>query len=384
MTRYILNATSHRIMAICQVLSQPPYVDPNIHCTVTEIPGVSLEHKTWGSLAMLDVSDLPASQSFLTTRFPEYPKIAETQRYRTVLLVELTPVQPDIRRLANAVFQEEQLLARLANELFQIRSEQRASAMNWFLNGLRIWGIDMLDQPQRTLTQGGLWTQWSKRMGLILIPKAAFDFIIQGSPAKFAVMARESRLKEMEMTCTVLNPGTRRKLLEFPPDINPVAVQFWDKDTPLNIVAHKLLNGNTLLKVSLSDNEKGWGLWNAFRDEMERFGWFSIPTIRNKSLPVDMKTSESNHPELSLSNTDSEPLTPIEEPKKESHQVWLMIPDKGRDRECIRLWHRGLTCKDIGIRLQKTDKTILNRLNQLRKEFGEQTVPYRNANYRSG
>jgi len=62
----------------------------------------------------------------------------------------------------------------------------------------------------------------------------------------------------------------------------------------------------------------------------------------------------------------------------------VMIPDKGWDRECIRLWHRGLTCKDIGIRLQKTDKTILNRLNQLRKEFGEQTVPYRNANYRSG
>lgn len=270
-------------MAICQVLSQPPYVDPNIHFTVTEIPGVSLEHKTWGSLAMLDVSDLPASQSFLTTRFPEYPKIAETQRYRTVLLVELTPVQPDIRRLANAVFQEEQLLARLANELFQIRSEQRASAMNWFLNGLRIWGIDMLDQPQRTLTQGGLWTQWSKRMGLILIPKAAFDFIIQGSPAKFAVMARESRLKEMEMTCTVLNPGTRRKLLEFPPDINPVAVQFWDKDTPLNIVAHKLLNGNTLLKVSLSDNEKGWGLWNAFRDEMERF-WLVFDTHYKKQI----------------------------------------------------------------------------------------------------
>ena len=384
MTSCILNATSHRIMAICQVLFQPPYVDPDIHCTVMDIPGVSLEHKTWGSLAMLDVSDLPASQSFLTTRFPEYPNIAETQRYRTALLVELTPVQPDIRRLANAVFQEEQLLARLANELFQIRSEQRASAMNWFLNGLRIWGIDMLDQPQRTLPQGGLWTQWSKRMGLILIPKVAFDFIIQGSPAEFAVMARESRLKEMQITCTVLNPGTRRKLLEFPPDINPVAVQFWDKDTPLNIVAHKLLNGNTLLKVSLSDNEKGWGLWNALRDEMERFGWFSIPTIRNKSLPVDMKTSESNHPELSLSITNSEPLTPIEEPKKESPQVWLMIPDKGWDRECIRLWHRGLTCKDIGIRLQKTDKTILNRLNQLRKEFGEQIVPYRNANYRSG
>ena len=384
MTSCILNATSHRIMAICQVLFQPPYVDPDIHCTVMDIPGVSLEHKTWGSLAMLDVSDLPASQSFLTTRFPEYPNIAETQRYRTALLVELTPVQPDIRRLANAVFQEEQLLARLANELFQIRSEQRASAMNWFLNGLRIWGIDTLDQPQRDKAKDSLWGQWSKRMGLLQIPRAAFEFVIQGSPAEFAVMARESILKEMGLVCTVLNPGTQRKILEFPLDINPIAVRFLDRDTSLDLVAHKLLNGNTLLKVSFFDNEKGWWLWDAFRDEMERLGWFSIPTIEKISLPVDFKTPEIKNPELTSSNTDSEPLPTIEEPKKEPSQTWLMIPDRGWDRECIRLWHRGLTCKDIGIRLQKTDKTILNRLNQLRKEFGEQIVPYRNANYRSG
>jgi hypothetical protein len=117
---------------------------------------------------------------------------------------------------------------------------------------------------------------------------------------------------------------------------------------------------------------------------MERFGWFSIPTIENIPLPVDFKTTESKHPELSSLNSDAESLPLNDEPKKESPQIWLMIPDRGWDRECIRLWHRGLTCKDIGIRLQKTDKTILNRLNQLRKEFGEQIVPYRNANYRSG
>jgi hypothetical protein len=68
----------------------------------------------------------------------------------------------------------------------------------------------------------------------------------------------------MGLVCTVLNPGTQRKLLEFLPDINPIAVRFWDKGASLDLVAHKLLNGNTLLKVSLSDNEIGWGLWNAF------------------------------------------------------------------------------------------------------------------------
>jgi len=221
-------------------------------------------------------------------------------------------------------------------------------------------------------------------MGLLQIPRAAFEFVIQGSPAEFAVMARESILKEMGLVCTVLNPSTQRKILEFPLDINPIAVRFLDRDTSLDLVAHKLLNGNTLLKVSLFDIEKGWWLWDAFRDEMERLGWFLIPIVESISLPVDFKPPEIKGSENTSSNTDSEPLPTIEEPKKEPSQTWLMIPDKGWDRECIRLWHRGLTCKDIGIRLQKTDKTILNRLNQLRKEFGEQIVPYRNANYRSG
>ena len=385
MTSCILNATSNRLLAICRLLSQPPFAHPDIHLTVmVEKREISLEHKTWGSLVTFGVSALPASQSFLITHFPEYPNIAETQLFRTALLLKLNPIQPDIRRLASSAFDEEQLLARLANELFQIRSEQRANAMNWFLNGLRIWGIDLLDQPQRDKPKGGLWSQWSKRLGLLQIPRAAFEFVIQGSPAEFAIMARESILKEMGGICTVLNPGTQRKILEFPPNINPIAVRFLDRDTSLDLVAHKLLNGNTLLKVSLFDSEKGWWLWGAFRDEMERLGWFSIPTIESISLPVDFNPPEIKGSELSSSNADSESLLLSDEPKKEPSQTWLMIPDKGWDRECIRLWHRGLTCKDIGIRLQKTDKTILNRLNQLRKEFGEQIVPYRNANYRSG
>ena len=385
MTSCILNTTSNRLLAICRLLSQPPFAHPEIHLSVmVEKWEISLEHKTWGSLMAFGVSALPASQSFLITHFPEYPNTAETQLFRTALLLKLNPIQPDIRRLASSASDEEQLLARLANELFQIRSEQRANAMNWFLNGLRIWGIDTLDQPQRDKPKDSLWGQWSKRMGLLLIPRAAFEFVIQGSPAEFAVMARESILKEMGLICTVLNPGTQRKILEFPLDINPIAVRFLDRDTSLDLVAHKLLNGNTLLKVSLFDSEKGWWLWDAFRDEMERLGWFSITTKESMSLPVDFKPPEIKGSEITSSNTDSEPLPTIEEPKKEPSQTWLMIPDKGWDRECIRLWHRGLTCKDIGIRLQKTDKTILNRLNQLRKEFGEQIVPYRNANYRSG
>src|SRR5450759_4633075 len=89
-TSCILNATSNRLLAICRLLSQPPYAHPDIHCTVMiDKPGVyHLEHKTWGSLATFDVSALPASQSFLITHFPEYPNIAETQLFSTELLLE--------------------------------------------------------------------------------------------------------------------------------------------------------------------------------------------------------------------------------------------------------------------------------------------------------
>jgi hypothetical protein len=384
-TSCFLNTTSNRLLAICQLLSQPPYAHPDVKCTVAaDRLEVYLEHKTWGSLATLEISALPASQTLLIIHFPEYPSVAETNIFRTALLLELSPAHSDIRRLASSVFQEEQLLVRLSNELFQVRSEHRVYAMKWFLENLKIWGIDMLDQLQSVPAQGGVWHEWGKRMGLIQMPIAAFDFIIQGAPAEFAVMARESMLRNAGVSCSILNPGTQRKLLEIPVEINPVAVQYRNKDTSLDLVAHKLLNGNTLLKVIVSDNGLGWGFWNAFRDEMERLGWFSLSTLENVASTINLEPEQENIPEFSSSKSDTKLLLPINEPKKDISQIWLTIPDKGWDRECIRLWHRGLTCKDIGRRLEKTDKTILNRLNQLRKEFGEQTVPYRNANYRSG
>jgi len=370
LTSRILNTSSKRIFEICQLLSRHTYKHHDILCTVdVERSKVCLEHKNWGQLATLEVSALPASQSLLSIHLPEYPDRAEAKEYRTALLLKLDPKHPDDHQLVGTEVEEQRLLVCLANELNQIRSEQRNSAMQWLLDRLRIWGV--ISQDQR-----GYRNQW----GTIQKPKNTFDFMIQGTPAEFAVMAQAS----LGEGCTLLSPGTQRQLLEVPPDINPVAVQYRKDDGFLKLVVHKLPNGNSFIKGSVSGNECGWGMWDSLRDEMERLGWFSIPSVESIVSSKSIEPYQKIIPEIESPKPVHEYLSPKNEPGKELRQVWLTIPDKGWDRECIRLWHRGLTSKDIGRRLEKTDKTILNRLNQLRNQFGEQTVPYRHTTYRSG
>jgi len=147
LTSCILNTPSKHLLAICQLLSRPPYKHHDILCTVdVERSKVSLEQKNWGLLATLEVSALPASQSSLTLHLPEYPDRTEAKEYRTALLLKLEPKHPEDHRLVGTEIEEQRLLVCLANELNQVRSEQRDAAMQWFLHGLRIWGIKMLDQ----------------------------------------------------------------------------------------------------------------------------------------------------------------------------------------------------------------------------------------------
>jgi hypothetical protein len=376
-TSCIINTTSNRLLAICRLLSQPPYALPDIQCTLTAEKGeIFLEHKNWGQLVTLEVLALPASHSLLSIHFPEYPDQEEAKVYRTALLLKLDPRHADDHHLVGTELEEQRLLVCLANELDQIRSEQRDATMQWFLHGLRIWGIEMLDQSYGNTTQSG----YRNQVRQIEHPKNTFDFMIQGTPAEFAVMAQAS----LGVGCTVLSPGTQQELLEVPTDINPVAVQYRKDDAYIHLLVHKLPNRNSLIKGRVSANECGWGQWDTLRDEMERLGWFSVPSIENASPSKLVETQQKYIPEITPPKPVHEHLSPKGEPGRELPHVWLTIPDKGWDRECIRLWHRGLTSKDIGRRLEKTDKTILNRLNQLRNEFGEQTVPYRHATYRSG
>lgn len=50
---------------------------------------------------------------------------------------------------------------------------------------------------------------------------------------------------------------------------------------------------------------------------------------------------------------------------------------RGQNQELLRLWTDGLTAKEIGQRIGKTEKTIHNKITALRMAHGEERVPRR-------
>ncbi len=65
------------------------------------------------------------------------------------------------------------------------------------------------------------------------------------------------------------------------------------------------------------------------------------------------------------------------EPPEGEGQPWQRVPDIGQNREIIRLWQAGYTAAEIGKQVGKDEKTVGNRLSQLRRAYGEEIVPYR-------
>jgi hypothetical protein len=119
-------------------------------------------------------------------------------------------------------------------------------------------------------------------------------------------------------------------LREIPADINPLEVNILYEAIQLSISIHTLPKAQSLLRVNLVGDANCWRLWDVIRDEMARADWFR-----------------------------------------------LLIPDDGNNRLVVQLWDQNQTCKEIGQKVGSSEKTILNRINELRKQFGPQIVPYR-------
>lgn len=199
-----------------------------------------------------------------------------------------------------------------------------------------------------------------------------FDFPIKGTPAQFGVMLRQFALTlrgkahYQRLACQVLLPGSRKDAGSIPSDANPIEVKLTLGTSLLRIHAHVLPSGGTLLRMHLVGERSLWELWDTIRDELEKLGWFTLPEI------PDIPTS-----------VVSQPITNIEEQTqlaKPTAETWKTIPDVGANREILRLWHNGLTCDQIAVRVSLSAKTVLNRINKLRKDYGSEIVPYRKSN----
>jgi len=194
-----------------------------------------------------------------------------------------------------------------------------------------------------------------------------FDFPIKGTPAQFGVMLRQyaqTLHDQQQLASQILFPGSRKVAGSIPPDANPVEAKLSLEKSRLSIHAEMLPSNGTLLRVHLNGEKNLWRLWDQIRDELEKLGWFSLPDLPTPHTPgvTELEVTRSQ-------------IT------KPAPETWMSIPDIGANREILRLWHQGLTCEQIAIRVGLTGKTVLNRINKLRNEFGIQIVPYRKSNF---
>lgn len=274
------------------------------------------------------------------------------------------PSDDDVERLADSLWEEtrtftgrlamlngetDRFIKSLAPELREMRIHRRQELEEWLLRGLKIFGFRAPQQRYEEQDQG---SEGSTR----------FDFLVKGAPSQFVAVFRiwAVSLKEQpeyeKLNHKVRSEDGNWDRWPVPADADQVEVKLALGKVQLNITAHSLPEPSTLLRVIVANEETGWKIWNLLRDELERLGFFTLPEIPIiKSQPVAVPT----------------PVSP-----PESKEVWNIIPS-GPDREIVRLWHKGLSSKEIGVQVRFAEKTVLNHLHSLRDQYGDTVVPYR-------
>ncbi|KPL80851.1 hypothetical protein ADN00_01290 [Ornatilinea apprima] len=256
-------------------------------------------------------------------------------------------------RLADLLGQEDVFQAILSQALYEKRLQRQQEFKVWLSSRLQIFGYH--DLPFGPVADG------SKKID------ERFDFPIKGTPAQFGVMLRQFALnlraqsQYQQLASQILLPGSRKDAGSISADANPVEVKLMLARNLLTIHAHALPSDGTLLRVRLHGERTLWSLWDAIRDELEKLGWFSLPEL--PEIPAPVETKPESQPQAAST----------------AAEIWLSIPDIGANREILRHWHKGLTCDQIAVRVSLSPKTVLNRVNQLRKEHGAEVVPYRKS-----
>jgi hypothetical protein len=259
--------------------------------------------------------------------------------------------------LAELYGQDEIVFNTLTQALYEKRLERQQEFITWLLDCLQTFGYRDIDMPISGKEQDSI--------GKII---QYFDFPIIGTPAQLGVMILQftaslrNQPEYQKLLCQVVLPGSK-ETLNIPADANPVEVKVKFAKNQISINAHLLPTDGSFLRVQLKGNKNTWIIWDKIRDELEKLGWFTLPENPEQTTSLDIKIEPQ----------------PVE--KTDSEEVWVTIPNIGANRDIIRYWHQGLTCSQIGTRVGLTEKTVLNRINKLRNEYGLQVVPYRKSKF---
>lgn len=352
---YSLNSNPQRVVASIIACFQPVYDSEKFYFSQSTEPfTLQITCQKWGDIGRVVCSEAQAGKTALRFDPPQgiTPDVAvanEKLIREECLNIKWT--------LADILGQNDQVVITLSEALYEKRLERQQEFITWFLDRLQIFGYRDLGSPFSRVNYAP--TDKIDRH---------FDFPIQGTPAQFGVMIRQfatllrSQTEYQKLLCQVSLTGDK-DTLQIPSDANPVDVKIVLAKNQITINAHLLPSAGSLLRVQLKGEKTVWLIWDKIRDELEKLGWFRLPENPEPSKSVEIKVEPQQ----------IETSTPVE--------VWMMIPNVGANRDIVRLWHQGLTCGQIATRVGLTKKTILNRINSLRKDYGIQIVPYRKSNF---
>lgn len=320
---------------------QPPGSELRGQAAFPELTWYSSRYGKIGALRVLPVGDRSARLEYWPVPLPSIQEVIPFEAEARDLLRE-SPY-----RLHDILCSIEESRQRYAGMLFDVRLEQLRQVRIWLIHQLRILG---LEPSPPNLTE--------------------FVFPIKGTPAQFGVLVREITTSStipsgQKIVCQVRKPGSLFDFGGIPTDANPLEVRLTVDKTRLEIRASNLPDGTTLLRVSNLAGYRGWEVWGLVRDEMERLRCFSFPSAPNledKSLQV-------------VSQSQDDQATVTENPQ--APKPWELVDDEGDNQALVEHWHNNLTCKEIAMKLGRSEKTIINRINLLRNRYGPEIVPYR-------
>ena len=340
-----VHSSAHRLCAMVMACFDSVFEPETFQYWISSQTVLQIYCSNWGDLGQLVCEDFLSKNSQFRFESPQSISPDDLPKYENLIREECLGPRG---RLAELFGQKDVVDQALSQALYEKRMQRQQEFKGWLFNRLQFFGY-------RNLYLGFISNDTNKI-------DEHFDFPIKGTPAQFGVMLRQFtqtlqiQTDYKQLVSQVLLPGSRKDAGSIPPDSNPVEVKLSLLKNILSIHAHALPSDGTLLRVRLSGERTLWELWDAIRDELEKLGWFSLPVI--PEVPTSTVSQTTTNTE-----EKSQPIKPIPE-------VWMTVPDIGPNREILRQWHKGLTCDQIAVRVSLSTKTILNRVNKLRKEFG--------------
>lgn len=353
---YSAKKTPSRTISIILTCFQPIHMQESFSCSLVGTNTLQIYCQKWGDIGTISSFEKSPGRPEPCFGPPQPITPDELPRYESLLREEVLGLRG---RLAEMMGRKDVFQAILSGALYENRVQRQQEFKVWLSSRLQIFGYH--DLPFGPVSDG------SEKID------EQFDFSIKGTPAQFGVMIRQfaltlrSKANYQRLACQILLPGGRKDAGSIPQDANPIEVKLSIGRNLLSIHAHVLPSDGTLLRIRMTGERTLWDLWDAIRDSLEKLGWFSLPEIPEVTASTSQQATTSTEAQAQPANPNAE--------------IWMTIPDVGPNREILRHWHKGLTCEQIAVRVSLSEKTVLNRINKLRKDYGTEVVPYRKSNY---